>query len=91
MATRGHPQTKVDYHGREISVDTKMVALLRACWAQGIETHASCEDAQHGSARIWFADEDSYLRFRLLVPGVRVNGSHWPVDFLLRDAEAEFL
>ena len=91
MATRGHRQAEVSYHGRPIRVDAKMVPLLRACWAQGIETHASCEDAVRGSARIWFADEDSSSRFLARVLGVPVAGGHWPVDFLLEDAEKEFL
>jgi hypothetical protein len=68
-----------------------MVPLLQACWAQGIETHGSCEDAQRGSARIWFADEDSSRRFQELTGGVLVNGGHWPVDFKLADAEEALL
>jgi hypothetical protein len=91
MAARGHPQTRVEYLDRQINVDTKMVNLLRACWDRGIKTHGSCEDAQRGSARIWFADEDSSLRFQEVAGGTRVSGELWPVDFILTEAEAAFL
>lgn len=77
-----HPQTRVMYHGQEISVDSGMVELLAALWGAGIETYGSCESLQYGGdARIWFRDEDSFKRFQGVVGGRLPSGQGWPVDF----------
>jgi hypothetical protein len=76
-----HPQVEVTYEGRTILVDEGMVDLLRACWSLGLKTYGSCQDQQRGSARIWFADEDSSVRFASLVPTAPGSGDGWPRDF----------
>lgn len=58
-----HEQVTVEHDGRSAEVDAGIAPLVLACWLDGLETVASCEEVDTGDAFIAFPTREEALLF----------------------------